>query len=178
MKSIAFAFFICPCFAFANDWDALNAPDAIAVMRHALAPGTSDPTEFALGDCATQRNLDDRGREQARKTGDAFRENGIVFDKVFVGQWCRTRETAELLNVGPVLDASSLNSFFQDFSTREHQTRQTIELIEETVGRPLLVTHQVNISALTGIGTRSGEMLIIRLMDGEAQVIGSILIDP
>ena len=167
-----------PCFAFANGWDALKAPDAIAVMRHALAPGTSDPTEFALGDCATQRNLDDRGREQARKTGDAFRENGIVFDKVFVGQWCRTRETAELLNVGPVLDASSLNSFFQDFSTREHQTRQTIKLIEETVGRPLLVTHQVNISALTGIGTRSGEMLIIRLMDGEAQVIGSILIDP
>jgi len=178
MKSFAFALFIFPCFAFANDWDALNAPDAIAVMRHALAPGTSDPNEFTLGDCSTQRNLDDRGREQARKTGDAFRENGIVFDKVFVSQWCRTRETAELLNAGPVLDAPSLNSFFQDFSTREQQTRQTIELIEETVGRPLLVTHQVNISALTGIGTRSGEVLIIRLMDGEAQVIGSILIGP
>jgi len=178
MKSLAFALFIFPCFAFANGWDALNAPDAIAVMRHALAPGTSDPTEFTLADCSTQRNLDNRGREQARKTGDAFRENGIVFEKVFVSQWCRTRETAELLNVGPVLDAPSLNSFFLNLSTREHQTRRTIELIEETVGRPLLVTHQVNISALTGIGTRSGEVLIIRLMDGEAQVIGSILINP
>ena len=178
MKSLAFVLFVLPCLAQANDWDALKDPDAIAIMRHAIAPGTSDPSGFRLGDCSTQRNLDERGREQARKTGDAFRNRGIDFDKVLTSQWCRTRETAELLNVGPVSDAPSLNSFFEDSSTRVRQTRETLELIEGKEGRLMLVTHQVNISALTGRGTRSGEVLIIRLKDGEAQVIGVVLIDP
>ena len=178
MKSLALVLFFFPCLALANDWDALKDPDAIAVMRHALAPGTGDPSGFTLGDCSTQRNLDERGREQARKIGNAFRDRGIDFDLVLTSQWCRTQETAELLGVGPVVDAPSLNSFFQDFSTRDRQTRETLQLIQETGGRLMLVSHQVNISALTGRGTRSGEVLIIRLIDGEAQVIGSILIDP
>lgn len=178
MKSLALVLFFFPCLALANDWDALKDPDAIAVMRHALAPGTGDPSGFTLGDCSTQRNLDERGRAQARKIGSAFRDRGIDFDLVLTSQWCRTQETAELLSVGPVVDAPSLNSFFQDFSTRDRQTRETLELIQETGGRLMLVSHQVNISALTGRGTRSGEVLIIRLMDGEAQVIGSIVIDP
>ena len=178
MKSLAFVLFVLPCLALANDWDALKEPDAIAVMRHALAPGTGDPSGFALGDCSTQRNLDVRGREQARKIGKAFRDRGIDFDLVLASLWCRTHETAELLSVGPVVETPSLNSFFQDFSARDRQTRETLELIQETGGRIMLVSHQVNISALTGRGTRSGEVLIIRLMDGEAQVIGSIMIDP
>ena len=178
MKSLALVLFFFPCLALANDWDALKDPDAIAVMRHALAPGTGDPSGFTLGDCSTQRNLDERGREQARKIGNTFRDRGIDFDLVLTSQWCRTQETAELLSVGPVVDAPSLNSFFQDFSTRDRQTRETLELIQETGGRLMLVSHQVNISALTGRGTRSGEVLIIRLIDGEAQVIGSIVIDP
>lgn len=178
MKSLALVLFFFPCLALANDWDALKDPDAIAVMRHALAPGTGDPSGFTLGDCSTQRNLDERGREQARKIGNSFRDRGIDFDLVLTSQWCRTQETAELLGVGPVVDAPSLNSFFQDFSTRDRQTRETLQLIQETGGRLMLVSHQVNISALTGRGTRSGEVLIIRLIDGEVQVIGSIVIDP
>ena len=75
-------------------------------------------------------------------------------------------------------DALTLNSFFQDISTRDRQTRETLEMIQGAEGRLMLVTHEVNIAALTGVGTRSGEVLIIRPMDGEAQVIGRILIDP
>ena len=43
--------------AFANDWDALDQPGAIAIMRHALAPGTGDPANLTVGDCSTQRNI-------------------------------------------------------------------------------------------------------------------------
>ena len=42
----------------------------------------------------------------------------------------------------------------------------------------MLVSHQVNISAITGQGTGSGEVVVIRLTDGEVEVIGSIRIDP
>jgi len=42
----------------------------------------------------------------------------------------------------------------------------------------MLVTHQVNISALTGQSTRSGEVLVIRTTDAGVEVLGSILIQP
>ena len=42
--------------------DALR-PAARDLFRHALAPGFGDPTNFKVDDCATQRNLDRRGRE-------------------------------------------------------------------------------------------------------------------
>ena len=60
----------------------------------------------------------------------------------------------------------------------DRQTEETLELIEAREGRLMLVSHQVNISALTGLGTRSGEVLIIRLKDGDVEVTGNILIDP
>lgn len=178
MKILALVFLLFPSLVFANDWDALLEPGTIAIMRHALAPGTGDPSNIQLEDCSTQRNLDARGREQARKTGAAFRERGIAFDKVFTSQWCRTRETANLLASGPVVDAPSLNSFFADYSTRERQTEETLDWLMKADGKLMLVTHQVNISALTGRGTRSGEVLIIRLSEGQTEIVGSLLIDP
>lgn len=186
MKILAVIFMLIPSLALANDWEALAEPGAIAIMRHALAPGTGDPSEFQLDVCSTQRNLDDRGRAQAGKTGAAFRERGIVFDQIMTSQWCRTRETAALLDSGPVVDVPSLNSFFQDYSTRAQQTQDTLALLKRTNGKLLLVSHQVNISALTGRGTRSGEVLVIRLPEMESagqepakvEILGSILIDP
>ncbi len=167
-----------PGLALANAWDALSEPGAIAIMRHALAPGTGDPANLTIGDCSTQRNLDARGRAQARAIGATMRDLGIRFDVVLSSQWCRTRETAELLELGPVVEAPALNSFFRDFSTRERQTAEARALIAETGGRLMLVTHQVNIAALSGQSTRSGEVLVIRPTDTGAEVLGKILIQP
>jgi phosphohistidine phosphatase SixA len=180
MRRIALALLLAllPAAATANDWAALDTPGAVAIMRHALAPGTGDPAGFRLGDCATQRNLDARGRAQALRIGDALRARGIGFDRILSSQWCRARETAELLGLGPVTAAPSLNSFFDDFSRRKPQTDETRALLEGLDGRAMLVTHQVNISALTGSTTRSGEVLVIRLREGAVEVLGRILIDP
>lgn len=178
MRLITLILLLLPTALAANDWDALKQPGAIAIMRHALAPGTGDPANFELGNCQTQRNLDERGRNQARTIGAAFREHGISFDLVLTSQWCRTRETAELLNLGPVVEAPALNSFFGRYERREGQTRDTRALLRDQEDRVILVTHQVNISALTGQATRSGEVLIIRFDDGEIEVLGSILLAP
>ena len=48
----------------------MQAGGHILMIRHALAPGFGDPPEFQIGDCSTQRNLDDRGRQQARAIGN------------------------------------------------------------------------------------------------------------
>ncbi len=167
-----------PAAALANDWQALRQPGAVAVMRHALAPGSGDPPGFTLGDCSTQRTLDAAGRAQARAIGAALRARGISFDHVFTSQWCRCRETARLLDAGPVTAAPALNSFFQEKGQRPTRTRGARTLMDRTEGRRLLVTHQVNISALTGRFTRSGEILVIRMKGAAAEVLGSILIAP
>ena len=52
-------------------WAALRE-GAIVLFRHANAPGFGDPPGFRLDDCATQRNLDAQGRDQAVKIGDCF----------------------------------------------------------------------------------------------------------
>lgn len=178
MKWLVLLIAFAPALAWANDWDAFDRNGAVAIMRHALAPGTGDPAAFDLSDCSTQRNLDDSGRNQARAIGEALKERGIVFDTVYTSQWCRTRQTAELLDIGPVVEAAPLNSFFGDFSTRDRQTSRTRDLVEQAGGRIMLVTHQVNISALTGQGTRSGEILVIRQNGDDIEVLGSVLIDP
>lgn len=159
----------------------LEEPRTVAIMRHALAPGTGDPAAFSLDDCSTQRNLDARGRRQAREIGAAIRFSGVRIDRVVTSQWCRCRETARLLGLGDPQDLPALNSFFEDRSTAAAQTRDLRAFLR---GLPagktvLLVTHQVNITALTGRSVGSGEVFLLRIgQDGDIKVIDTILIRP
>ncbi len=152
----------------ADDWDAARAEGAILLMRHATAPGTGDPVNFDLADCSTQRNLSEAGRLQARETGSAIRAAGIPITHVLTSQWCRCRDTARLLDLGPVEDLPSLNSFFSDRGEAEPQTAETLARLAALPrgARPILVTHQVNITALTGVVPRSGEIIVAQLQDG------------
>lgn len=159
------------------EWERLEAPRTFAIMRHAIAPGTGDPDEFRIGDCSTQRNLDERGRAQARRIGDAVRAAGVEVDRIFSSQWCRCLETAELLGLGATEELASLNSFFADRSTEAEQTEGLRAFLgvlpdDETV---FLVTHQVNITALTGVYPASGEVILFRFeADGTATVLERI----
>jgi phosphohistidine phosphatase SixA len=158
-------------------WDALKSGGHLALLRHAMAPGTGDPANFAVNDCHTQRNLSDQGREQARRIGVRFRERGMSVASVFSSQWCRCLETARLLGLGPVTQQPVLNSFFRNYERREPQTRMLREWIaRQKLNAPLiLVTHQVNITALTGVYPQSGELVILRRdMGGELSVAGTI----
>src|SRR6056297_4291594 len=92
--------------------EAMKQPGVVVLMRHALAPGTGDPARFDLGDCSTQRNLDARGREQARRTGATLCPASVTFDAVWTSQWCRSRDTAALIDMGPVQEKPPLNSLF------------------------------------------------------------------
>ena len=160
-------------------WKALAEPGSFAMMRHALAPGTGDPDSFHLGDCTTQRNLSDAGRAQARRVGAEIRRRGLTFDRVLSSQWCRCRETAELLGLGPVEDFAALNSLYHDpaqDSARTEAVRRRM-MAEAGTARYFLVTHQFNIRELTGDATRSGEIVVLRLDPaGKPVLLGSIAI--
>jgi phosphohistidine phosphatase SixA len=161
-------------------WQSLNTPGHFAIMRHALAPGTGDPAEFTLDDCRTQRNLSAEGRTQAERIGIRFRANGIESAEVFSSQWCRCLETARLLGLGTVVELPVINSFFRK---RELEASRTAELKDwltrRTTDTPtVLVTHQVNITALTGVFPASGELVFVHVTtDGNVSVTGTIRTD-
>jgi len=156
----------------------LDQPGTVVALRHALAPGVGDPPGFLLGDCATQRNLDGRGRDQARAIGAQLRAAGLEGAAVYSSRWCRCLETAELLALGPVTPLPALDSFFRDRSNRASRTEAIRTFLAEAGanGPPLiLVTHQVNISALVGRGTRSGEGVVLdRRPNGALSERGSL----
>ncbi len=161
----------------AGAWKALREGDAVLMMRHALAPGTGDPVGFKLGDCSTQRNLNDAGQQQARAWKPFLAERGITDARVFSSQWCRCMDTAMEMNVGEVSEWPSLNSFFQDRGNRSGQTLEVIAGVNAMPAGPpvILVSHQVNTTALTGIFPSSNEGVIIALpLSGSPEVLARV----
>lgn len=158
-------------------WDALRTPGHIAFMRHALAPGNGDPDNFTLGDCSTQRNLSEGGRRQARRTGDAFRANGIADASVYSSQWCRCAETAELLKLGEVTPLPALNSVYRRSERKEVQLKVLRKEIAsmQLKGTVVMSTHHSIIVALVGASPRSGEIVVVkRADDGDLSLLGKI----
>jgi broad specificity phosphatase PhoE len=138
----------------------------VLLLRHALAPGFGDPPEFRIDDCSTQRNLDQAGREQAKAIGAWLRERGIDSARVYSSQWCRCLDTARLLGLGEVTELPALNSFFQ---RRQERGDRLAALRHFLAGQPrqdaplVLVTHQVTVTAMTGIFPGSGEGVVATL---------------
>ena len=161
-------------------WDALRSGGHVVLLRHAIAPGTGDPPQFALHNCGTQRNLSDEGRAQAARIGARFRANNIQAARVFSSQWCRCLETARLLALGPHQELPLLNSFFRRYERRDAQTQALKEwLASQDLDEPLvLVTHQVNITALTDNYLAEGTLVVIRRTEaGEISVVGTVEAD-
>ncbi len=146
----------------ARAWQLL-AGGGVVLFRHANAPGGGDPPGLRIGDCSTQRNLDTTGRDQARRIGAAFAARGIAVGAVLTSQWCRTRETAALAFPGRVADEAAFNSFFADRTVGPARTVAARAILARWAGPGALVvvTHQVNITALTGIFPASGEGLVL-----------------
>ncbi|MBA4266620.1 MAG: histidine phosphatase family protein [Comamonadaceae bacterium] len=145
-------------------WALLREGGHILLMRHAQTdPGVGDPPNFRVGDCSTQRNLSEAGREQSRRVAAAFAREGLRIDDVRSSAWCRCVDTAELA-FGKHAVWPPINSFFGRGGAGDSQTRQVLDALKDFKGPDniALVTHQVNITALTGGFVSMGEMLLTR----------------
>lgn len=138
---------------------------ALLIMRHTLAPGSGDPAGFVLQDCSTQRNLNHEGLQQAKRWGKLLRQQHSGAITVYSSQWCRCLDTARLMGLTPPTPLPVLNSFFAGRGDGDKQTQALVQQFAEaqTTQPTVLVTHQVNFTALTGIFPRSGEAAIIAL---------------
>ena len=140
----------------------------ILLMRHADAPGFSDPAGHRLDQCSTQRNLGEFGKKQAERTGQWLSQQGIESAKVFSSPWCRCVDTATLLKKGPVIIDPSLGSFFENMSLANQKTESLRLLVQKSLKQfpktpIIMVSHHVNIEAFTGVVLGSGDMVLVKI---------------
>jgi len=161
----------------AEAWAALAKGGSVALVRHGNAPPGhgGDPPGFKLDDCATQRNMDERGREQAKAVGEAFRKHGVRADKILSSPWCRCLETARLMALGPVEPAMVVAA--SDRSPERLAALRQIVSDWRGPGTLVVVTHALTVQGLVGIMPGQAETVVIRPKIGKepgVEVVGRI----
>jgi phosphohistidine phosphatase SixA len=158
-------------------WALLREGGHVALVRHAYAQGTTEPAGFDLDDCRTQRNLSDRGRQQARKIGSLFAARAAQTEEVVASRLCRAADTAKLafgernVEISPALDPITADD---DVDARR---AAILELIVGYTGsgNMVLMTDLSVINALTGQSAREGEAIIVRADDEALHVLARII---
>ena len=149
-----------------NPLAVLRSRGVVAAFRHAHAPGSFDPPQFRLGDCSTQRNLDEEGRAQARRIGEWFERHGLRPVVVRSSPWCRCIDTAVLAfghaDPWPML-GSPRGSSDAAYTAHRSQLRERLAHAGRAdAGLEVWVTHQFVLSDLLGGSINSGEGLVLR----------------
>ena len=160
-------------------WETLRAPGGVVVLRHSYAPGAFDPPDARLDDCSTQRNLDERGVAQARRIGEAFRQNAIAVGRVLSSPRCRCLDTARLA-FGQAQPWGALQGALNDTELRGRQLAEMkMAIAAHHIGPPLvLVTHGSVVTDLTGLNVRMGELVVLRrAADGTHAVAGQLYVE-
>ncbi len=166
----------------AADVEALLRKGGVVIaFRHSLAPGTFDPPGFKLGDCSTQRNLNDEGRAQARRIGEWFAQRSLKPVRVRSSPWCRCVDTATLAFGAPEVDATLGSPRGYSEATNAESLRALRRSLaaatKRGTGFEVWVTHMFVLSALTGEGSSSGEGLVLRARtDGSPEVLARLTI--
>ena len=164
-KILIFIIILLPINSFSSEKiiNSLKNGKKVVFIRHAIAPGNGDPDNFDISDCSTQRNLNEKGRDQSKKIGEFFSSNKILFDKVLSSEWCRCKDTG-IIAFGDIETFSALNSFYDArFSkNKDKQIKQLKEYIKNWDGKKnlILITHYVVILEILGLGVTSGEIII------------------
>ena len=132
-------------------------------IRHAYAPGAGDPDDFDISNCATQRNLNKEGIEQAKTIGKFFLENNKENNIVLTSEWCRCKHTAKYAFKN-YKTKNFLNSFYsKKFAhNKSNQIYELKDYIQKWNGKSnlIFVTHYVVILEILNLSVSSGEIIV------------------
>ena len=159
-------------------WALLRNGGQIVFLANANAPGSSDPANFDIANCRTQRNLSDRGRQQARRIGALFAARAEPVEQVYSSRSCRALETARLaFGDRLVEELPALDSIERDPEGADAAKAEVLDVIRSYSGSGnlVLVTHPENIAAIVGTTPREGEAVIVAPTDDGAHQIGRIV---
>jgi phosphohistidine phosphatase SixA len=135
---------------------------ALLIRHAATESGLGDPAGFTLGQCRTQRNLSEAGKQASQAFGAWLQAQNFKPDAVLSSQWCRCQDTARLA-FGQFEDWPALNS---TFAGQGDPAAQQKALLARLRGLPqgrteVWVTHQVIMTGLTGAYPSMGEGFLV-----------------
>ncbi len=161
-------------------WALLREGGHVVLLRHAMTPGSGDPGNFDVEDCSTQRNLSERGREQADRMGVLLSVRAAQTEKVLSSRYCRCLETARYAfdDIEPEI-FEALDPLSVDLEAAKAQQAAIVERVKvfSGSGNLVMVTHLENIAALTGISARQGEAVIVDVRGDRLHVLARIIFD-
>jgi len=143
-------------------WALVRTGGQVLLLRHTVTtPGVGDPPGFRLDECATQRNLTNAGREDARRLGAAFRARGVPVGSVRSSPWCRCLETARLA-FGRAEPWAALSNLYGKPGLEPERAAALRAALGEppSGGNLVLVTHGSTILAVTGMHPEPGELFV------------------
>ena len=157
-------------------WAALRDGGHVVLLRHAMTSGTSEPANFDIEKCNTQRNLSERGKQQARKIGALFGARAAPIERVQSSQYCRCLDTARIaFEAEPELFAP-LDLLKGDDAQKAAQIAAIMKEIRAYSGSDnlVMVTHLEDIVALTGVSPREGEAVVVEPQGDGLRVLGRV----
>lgn len=167
---------VLPASATEAGWALLRNGGQVVLLRYAYAPGSGDPASFDIEKCNTQRNLSERGRQQARKIGALFAARAEPVEQLLSSRYCRCLDTARFAFGVAAEPLEALDSIAAEPDKEAERVAAVVDIVRNYSGSGnlVLVTHESNIRALTGQGAREGEAVIVTAGEARLNVIGRI----
>src|SRR5256886_10647306 len=149
----------------------LRAGGHVIVVRHgATHADQADTDPLNLDNVAKQRQLNDKGRADARAFGEALKQSGVPIGKVYSSRFQRAVETARLIGGKDPETTNDVTEGGQVVSPNENARRmQALRAMAARVPEPgtntLIVTHKPNILDAFGkdwFDIREGEASVFK----------------
>ncbi|HEY4191011.1 MAG TPA: histidine phosphatase family protein [Mesorhizobium sp.] len=180
MLRFALALFLLavPSLAHATDagWALLRDGGRVVLLNHAMTNGTTDPANFDITKCTTQRNLSNRGKQQAGKIGALFGARSAPVERVLSSRYCRCLDTARIAFEAEPEPFAPLDLLSTDEATKTKQLADIVGAVRDYSGSDnlVMVTHMENIRALTGVSPREGEAVVVGLDGDGLRALGRV----
>jgi broad specificity phosphatase PhoE len=152
--------------------DALRRGGYVIYFRHAGTDWSQDDQVAVDGDWKScdsgrMRQLSDQGRKAARSIGEAFRRLQIPVGRVLSSEYCRARQTAELMNLGPVAPTRAImNMLVADMvggrAAVIERARRELGRLPEAGTNTVIVAHGNLMRAATGEYTAEAGAAVFR----------------
>lgn len=166
--------------------DALQQGGHVLVLRHTTAERIDEPSPMDLANCASQHRLTDKGRNEARALGEAFRTHKFPVGTVLSSGYCRTMETARLAFghgesaetlLHPVYAPPPGVPLPPTYLQRTEQLKKLVATLPALGTNTVLVSHGENIRDALGFPLAFGETAIFRPDgQGETGLVGRVLV--
>ncbi|MFO7953945.1 histidine phosphatase family protein [Thioalkalivibrio sp.] len=160
----------------------MKAGGLVIYWRHAATDRSRRDQDLTdMNRCELQRNLDDGGREQARRVGEGFERHAIPVERILSSAFCRNIDTAriafgedswevrdDLFNVPPVRDRQRQQDLVA--ALRDYLVTPP----EDAKKNVVIVGHNINLQRAARVRIDEGEMALFEPGGDMPRVLGTL----